>query len=154
MQNSFRFPQWNHLFYFLLQGIFLILKCSKYFICLEFIKKMSIFAWYLVLYRFQFTFSTLTCASDWLCLTVCVAYVPSIFHDIRGKVSNCVCRQSYNNFSNYGTWLQEMRDLLFFLFFTFSKDILSMYATDTFLVTYFPCDNWSMEVWIYNIPNY
>jgi hypothetical protein len=50
MQNSFRFSQWNHLFYFLLQGIILILKCSRYFICSESIKKMSIFAWYLVLF--------------------------------------------------------------------------------------------------------
>jgi hypothetical protein len=50
MQNSFRFSQWNHLFYFLLQGIILILKCWRYFICSESIKKMSIFAWYLVLF--------------------------------------------------------------------------------------------------------
>ena len=41
MQNSFRFSHWNHLFYFLLQGIILILKCSRYFICSESIKKMS-----------------------------------------------------------------------------------------------------------------
>jgi hypothetical protein len=54
MQNSFRFPLWNHLFYFLLQGIMLILKCSRYFICSDSIKKMSIFAWYLV---FVFFFS-------------------------------------------------------------------------------------------------
>ena len=54
MQNSFRFSQWNHLFYFLLQGIILILKCSRYFICSESIKKMSIFAWYLVLFCFLF----------------------------------------------------------------------------------------------------
>jgi hypothetical protein len=52
MQNSFRFSQWNHLFYFLLQRITLILKCSRYFICSESIKKMSIFAWYLVLFSF------------------------------------------------------------------------------------------------------
>jgi hypothetical protein len=54
MQNSFRFTQWNHLFYFLLQGIILILKCSRYFICSESIKKMSIFAWYLVFVFFFF----------------------------------------------------------------------------------------------------
>jgi hypothetical protein len=36
---SFRFPQWNHLFYFLLQRIILILNCSRYFICSESIKK-------------------------------------------------------------------------------------------------------------------
>ena len=51
MQNSIRFTQWNHLFYFLLQEIILILKCSRYFICSESIKKMSIFA-YLVLFSF------------------------------------------------------------------------------------------------------
>jgi hypothetical protein len=38
--------------YFLLQGIILILKCSRYFICSESIKKISIFAWYLVLFSF------------------------------------------------------------------------------------------------------
>ena len=43
---------WNLLFYFLLQGIILILKCSRYFICSESIKKMSIFVWYLVLFSF------------------------------------------------------------------------------------------------------
>ena len=52
--NSFRFTQWNHLFYFLLQGIILILKCSRYFICSESIKKMSIFACYLVFVFFFF----------------------------------------------------------------------------------------------------
>ena len=51
--NSFRFTQWNHLFYFLLQGIILILKCSRYFICSESIKKMSIFAWYFVFFIFS-----------------------------------------------------------------------------------------------------
>ena len=53
MQNSFRFTKWNHLFYFLLQGIISILKCSRYFICSESIK-MSIFAWYLVFVFFFF----------------------------------------------------------------------------------------------------
>jgi hypothetical protein len=52
MQNSFRFSQWNHLFYFLLQGIILILKRSRYFIYSESIKKMSIFKWYLALVSF------------------------------------------------------------------------------------------------------
>jgi hypothetical protein len=52
MQNSFRFSQWNQLFYFLLQGIIVIMKCSRYFICSESIKKMSIFAWYLVFFSF------------------------------------------------------------------------------------------------------
>ena len=47
-------PQWNHLFNFLLQGIIAILKYSRYFICSESIKKISIFAWYL--YRFVFFF--------------------------------------------------------------------------------------------------
>jgi hypothetical protein len=48
--------QWNHLFHFLLQGIIIILKCSRYFICLESIKKMSIFAWYFFFSRDQCRF--------------------------------------------------------------------------------------------------
>jgi hypothetical protein len=44
--------EWKHLLYFLLQGITLILKWSRYFICSESIKKMSNFAWYLVLFSF------------------------------------------------------------------------------------------------------
>ena len=52
MQNSFRYPQWNHLLYFLLQEIIVILKCSRYFICSKSIKNKSIFAWYLFVFSF------------------------------------------------------------------------------------------------------
>ena len=53
MQHSFRFPQWNHLFYFLLQGIILILKCSRYFTCSESIKKD---VYFFLIFSFLFFF--------------------------------------------------------------------------------------------------
>jgi hypothetical protein len=42
-QVSYHLAKRFHLFYFLIQGIILILKYSRYFICSESIKKMSIF---------------------------------------------------------------------------------------------------------------
>ena len=53
MKNSFRFTQWNHLFYFLLQGIILILKCSRYFTCSESNKKD---VYFFMIFSFGFFF--------------------------------------------------------------------------------------------------
>ena len=52
MQNSFRFMQWNHLFYFLLQGIILILKCSRSFICSKSLGKV----YFCMIFSFCFLF--------------------------------------------------------------------------------------------------
>ena len=53
MQHAFRLPQWSHLFYFLLQGVILILKCSRYSMCLESMWKMYMFCIFTFVFFFE-----------------------------------------------------------------------------------------------------